>query len=180
MKPLILAGLIFPAMAGLVRADEPKFSATLSAAELSATGLTGMTPAQLARLDELVERYKNGALAAAPRAAQPPAEVAAVPPAAPGPVPGASPGTVGLPKPRTRTEAVAIESSIAGSFSGWAPRQIFVLANGQHWQVANNDSYYSPVVENPKVEIVPAAFSGYWLRFPTLDIQVRVKPLDDN
>jgi hypothetical protein len=184
MKSRILAGLVFSALACGVRADEEKFSATLSPADLAAAGLAGITPAQLARLDELVERYKTGAPTAAPRAAEPKPEAAAVPPVRPGPAAGGSatasvPASV-PPKPGARAGVVPIESSIAGSFRGWAPRQVFVLANGQRWQVANNESYYSPVIENPKVEIVPAAFSGYWMRFPGLDVQVRVKPLNDN
>lgn len=77
-------------------------------------------------------------------------------------------------KPAASSENLVIESSILGSFRGWEPRQVFTLANGQRWQVANRESYYSPVVENPKIVIVPAAIAGYWMRFPAIGAEVRV------
>jgi hypothetical protein len=74
-------------------------------------------------------------------------------------------------------EPAPIESTIPGKFRGWAPRQIFTLANGDRFQVANNDSYYTPTIENPKVLILPAPLAGFWLRFPDLGTQVRVNLL---
>src|SRR3954467_2119016 len=83
-------------------------------------------------------------------------------------------------QPAKAADVAAIESSIPGKFRGWESRQVFTLANGQRWQIANSESYYSPVTENPKVVIVPAALAGYWMRFPTLGREVRVNFLGEN
>jgi len=202
MKRLLLASLIMAVVVrGAAGADE-KFSSVVSPADLSAAGLAGLTPAQLEKLNALVENYKSGALIAARRAAEEAvaakqaAEVQAaraeakaeaaradaakaeVARAAAVAKPAAGSSILakarGLLKPEPKEEVTAIESSIPGKFRGWGPHQIITLANGQSWQVSNNDSYYTPVIENPKVQIMPAALAGFWLRIPELDAQVRV------
>jgi len=191
MKAIVLAGMLLPLGACLMRADDVKFTSTLSATDLAATGVGDLSPAQRARLDELAEAYKNGALAAAPASVMPtapasPVALAAgapqssVPPVAP---PPAKSFLARLKIPHRAGAApkhAPMESTVPGRFRGWSAGQIFVLANGQRWQVANGDSYYSPVVENPRVQVLPSAFGGHWLRFPDLDLQVRVSPLGDN
>jgi hypothetical protein len=69
------------------------------------------------------------------------------------------------------------ESTIVGKFRGWEPKQVITLANGERWRVANADSYYTPVVEYPKVVVIPASMGGYWMEFPELKVRVRVNPL---
>src|SRR5476649_654950 len=69
MKRLIVAAMIFATLFRVARADEGKFTSTISPEDLAAIGLAGLTPAQLARLNALVEDYKSGALATARRAA---------------------------------------------------------------------------------------------------------------
>jgi hypothetical protein len=165
-------------LAVAARADEGGFTATLSPSELAAAGLSGLTTDERAQLDVLVERYHGGAPSASPTAM----------PASPSTAPSAGPAAAAqAPRPPSlfaqvkqslKGKPAAITSTLPGKFRGWAPRQVFTLANGESWQVANNDSYYNPTVENPRVEIRPSTFSGYWLRFPDLDIEVRVTPLD--
>lgn len=196
MKRFVVAGLVVVSLLDPLRSAEEKFTATLPPEELAAMGLTGLTPAQLARLDTLVEAYKSGALTSARRvanealAAKLAAEVKAAraeakmeAATAEAAKPASSSGLIGkaknLLKSSPKAEVEAVESSVPGKFHGWEPRQIFTLANGQRWQVANRDSYYSPVVENPRVQIVPAAFAGHWLRFPELNVEVRVNFLGD-
>jgi hypothetical protein len=178
MKPGLLAAILCAGLAVAARADDG-FTATLSPTDLAAAGLSALTPDQRARLDALVERYRGGApvaapapLAASPEVASPAGEVS--PPAKP----ARPPGLIAQVKQSLKGKPATVLSTLPGKFRGWAPRQVFVLANGQSWQVANNDSYYNPTVENPRVEIRPSAFSGYWLRFPDLDLEVRVMPLD--
>ena len=205
MKRLIVAGMIL-AILRAAWAGEETFTSSVSPDDLTATGLAGLTPAQLARLNTLVEAYKSGALATARRAANDAlaakqaaeaqaarselkaeaarqdaakAEAARAETARAVPGPGAPSPRKGLLKPATQAETVPVESSIPGKFQGWEPRQVFTLANGQRWQVANNESYYTPVIENPKVQIVPAAIAGHWLRFPDLGTQVRATLLGD-
>ena len=85
----------------------------------------------------------------------------------------------GLLHSEAKAEVVEVESSIPGRFRGWGPHAIFTLANGQRWQVANNESYYTPAIENPKIQIVPAAIAGCWRRIPAFDTQVRVDFLSE-
>ncbi len=164
------------------RAAQPKFTDTLRPEDLAATGLAEATPAQLARLDALVDEYKRGLRLPVRRpAADPVAEAApARPPVEHSSVPPKSGGLLAKakgilkPAPTAKVEDIVADSSIVGTFGGWRPQQIFTLANGQRWRVSSNESYYTPAVENPRVQVVPAAIAGYWLRFPDLGTQVRV------
>jgi hypothetical protein len=213
MKWLTVTVLTSVAVLGM-RAEQAKFSAAVSPQDFNAAGLTALTPAQLERLDMLVESYKNGALVTARRAAE---EAVAAKKAAEAQVAAAeasvqtaraeaakaeaarleavkaesaraeaakaarSAGILAKAKaifqPSPKADEVLIESTIPGKFRGWDTRQVFVLANGQRWQVANDDHYYTPATENPRVQIRPAALSGYWMRFPDLGAEVRVRPL---
>ena len=213
MKRIILGGLMLAALVGPARADEGKFSNSLSPEELAAAGIAGLSPAQYARLNALVEAYKNGALATARHAAaealaaKQAAEVqaarseavAAVARADAAKAEAARAAAVKTEAAKTSTassildrarsllktssgkaEVPAIESSIPGKFRGWEPRQIFTLANGQRYQVAESQGYYCPGVDTPRVQVVPGTFAGFWLRFPDLDAQARVEFLGDN
>jgi plastocyanin len=147
------------------------------------------------RLDALVEAYKSGALATARREAEAAAaaRIAAETRAtqAERAVEQAKAETKQAKKaeagflakakvmltPGTEVEYLAVESRIRGKFTGWEGRQIFTLENGQRWQLANPESYYTPEMEGPKVLITPAALGGFWLSFPELRKKLRVKPL---
>jgi hypothetical protein len=202
MKRLVLAVWLIGALLCHAEAEEVEFTSTLSPADFSAAGLAGLSRDQLARLNTLVENYKSSTVAAARRAAaealaakqvaeieaarsEKKAEAARTAAAkAETSQPTSQEGFLarakGLLKSGDKPPVAAVESSISGKFQGWEPRQIFVLANGQRWQVAGSDSYYSPVIENPKVQIVPGAIAGYWLRFPGLGAEVRVNFLGDD
>jgi len=211
MKRLILVGFICAAVLAGARADEEKFTSSVSPEDLAAAGLAGLTPAQSARLNALVEAYKSGALAAARRAANEAlaakqaaeaqaaraeakadaaraealkadaarAQAAQAESARPAPAAGFLTKAKDLFKPGPAAEAAVVESSIPGKFRGWDPHQVFTLANGQRYQVADNVSYYSPAVENPRVQVLPATLAGYWLRFPDTGAQVRVNLIGD-
>jgi hypothetical protein len=74
--------------------------------------------------------------------------------------------------------AEALESRLAGNFSGWTGRSTFRLENGQLWAQANSDSYdYSPTLHTPAVKIVPASMGTYWLEIAGVHQRCRVKPL---
>lgn len=185
-----LIGVVLLMAAVSVRAEDTGFSRTLAPADLKATGLDRLTPAERQRLDELIAAYKQDSVAAAQRtaaeavAARQTAEAEAK--AAKAEVAESKAGRKGffakakvMVVPGTQIEYLEIKSTIPGKFSGWEARTIFHLANGQRWQVANNDSYYTPRQENVDVEIRPAATGGFWMYFPTLKSRVRVKPLGD-
>ena len=75
-------------------------------------------------------------------------------------------------------KAEALESRLAGNFSGWSGRSTFRLENGQLWAQANTDSYeYSPTLHTPAVKIIPASMGTFWLEIAGVHQRCRVKPL---
>lgn len=46
-----------------------------------------------------------------------------------------------------------IQSRIVGPVNGWKSGKVFVLENGQHWKVTDEDRYF-PTVTDPEVFIV--------------------------
>ena len=78
----------------------------------------------------------------------------------------------------TEVEYAAVESRIAGDFTGWEGRTVFVLENGQRWQVVNGGSYFTPALRNPAVKITPASFGGFWLTVEGVKQRVRVARVD--
>jgi biotin carboxyl carrier protein len=200
----LIAGLVWAAAA---HGAEGEFSATVRAADFSAAGLAKLTPAELARLDALVRDYKSGALAtvkreaaaaerareaAEARAAQATAEARSAQTAAAARTAKTEKET-GEPKKAdagliakarallpagTTVEYAAVESRIAGNFSGWQGRTVFTLENGQRWQVVNAGEYFSPTVRNPVVRISPASFGGFWMTIEGVNQRVRVASLE--
>jgi len=160
-----------------------------------AAGLDKLSADERRRLDALVEAYKNNALAAVARpvdnsdGSSPAVGPQTVQPAPEMPAVNAEDRKSRQRAPAkakvalmagTQVEFTGIKSTIPGKFRGWDGRTVFTLANGQCWQVANADSYYTPTRENIEVEIIPARLGGYWMKFPALKTQVRVKLLMDN
>jgi len=195
MKRLLLTGILVMSelTAGLYA--QGKFSQAVQPEDFSAAGLAKLSPEERARLDALVESYKSGALATVRRDAEvaAAARIAAEARATQAEraveqakaetkqVKQAQAGFLSKAKvmltPGTEVEYLAVESRIRGKFSGWEGRQIFTLDNGQRWQLANPESYYTPEMEGPKVLITPAALGGFWMSLPELRKKLRVKPL---
>ena len=153
-------------------AAESDFARTLTPEEMQAAGLTKLTPEELARLETLVQRYKAG------EAALPKAQGATA--AKTGKL---LPAWVGALITLERTESKpeksdALESQLAGNFSGWSGRTTFRLDNGQLWTQANSDSYvYAPTLKSPKVKIYPASFGTFWLEIEGVNKRCRVRPV---
>jgi hypothetical protein len=78
----------------------------------------------------------------------------------------------------TSVEYAAIESRIAGDFTGWQGKAVFVLENGQRWQMANAGNYYTPAIKSPAVKITPAAIGGFWMTIEGVNQRVKVVPLE--
>jgi plastocyanin len=193
-RRLFAAILMLSMLAGGLCAQE-KFSEAVRPEDFSAAGLAKLSAQERTRLDVLVEAFKSGALATARREAEAAAvaRIAAEARATQAEraveqakaetkqAKQAEAGFLAKAKvmltPGTEVEYLAVESRIRGTFSGWEGRQIFTLENGQRWQLANPDSYYTPEMEGPKVLITPAALGGFWMSFPELRKKLRVKPL---
>ena len=206
MKRIVLLGLGWVATWAVARGEE-NFSKTVRTADFSAAGLAKLTPDELARLDALVRDYKSGALLAAKReaeaaekaraaaearavkvaadaqSAREAAEARAAKAEASAVAEKKSEGGL-LAKAKallpagTSVEYAAIESRIAGDFTGWQGKTIFLLENGQRWQVANAGNYYSPTLKNPAVKITPAALGAFWMTIEGVNQRVKVVSLD--
>lgn len=59
-------------------------------------------------------------------------------------------------------DSSVIETSIAGPFNGWWPKDKIALTNGQVWQISD-DSTGTASVRDPKVRIRRSFFGGYRL-----------------
>jgi hypothetical protein len=116
-------------------------------------------PGQAARL----ACYDAIPVGAAPAVAVVSAPVAVAAPAA---VPAAAPTTeqrFGLEQVKPAEAPKSIDSSIAGTLTGWGPNTQFTLANGQVWRVVDNSSADLTPMTNPKVRVVRNFFGTTFL-----------------
>jgi hypothetical protein len=75
--------------------------------------------------------------------------------------------------PGTEVEYTSIDTQLAVDFRGWSKGTVFILANGQHWQVTDSSTYATPPESGPhKVRIVPGALGSFFLEIEG----VRQKP----
>jgi hypothetical protein len=184
MQRLSLAAITFVLLVAPLAANSG-FLDGLKPSDFSAAGLDQLSAKQRATLEALVEAYKKGAVQQdrqdAPRPAAPPVVAESTRAlSSPGtPAPSAKQGFFGRLKvtlqPGTEIDYAAVTSTIRGEFSGWGAHTVFVLANGERWQVANGDTYYTPAIKDIEVEIVPAKLGGFWMKIPALHTEVRVK-----
>ena len=119
----------------------------LSAEQLHATGLDTLSPAQLALLNRLLQEESAQAAATAAAAAPAPAAPAVIDPTA---FAGAQDGP--------------LKARLVGELAGWAPGTVFVLENGQHWQVLKGELTLPKVLQSPQVVLVPGAMGRWFLQ----------------
>lgn len=136
-----------------------KFTGALTEAERRETGIDGLTVAQRARLDDLVERFTNGEV---------------------------DRGVTEAIEEKLDQESIVnprkgqkvIETRLIGEFKGWNGRTIFRLENGQVWQQRNPEAFEtSRPVANPTVMLKKSMIGGYWLHVEGFQ-GVRVKRLE--
>ncbi len=168
--------------AAVAQGAEERFSRVVRPEDFAAAGLAKLTPDELARLDALVGDYQSGVSIAARRDTDPssPRSDAARP--QPAATPKGDSGLIAraraLLPAGTAVEYAAIESRIAGEFTGWQGRAIFTLENGQRWRMANAGQYYTPTLKNPVVKITPAALGAFWLTIEGVKQRVKVVPVE--
>lgn len=81
--------------------------------------------------------------------------------------------------PGTQIEYTTVDAKIVGEFSGWRPKMIFTLDNGQRWQVIGGDSYVVSSEPGPKVKIVPGALGTFWMHVEGHRQRAKVAILSD-
>lgn len=184
MKMLLLsAGLLWVTAVAAAAGD---FTQNLTAEEIAATGLGKLSPAELARLKAVVERYKTGEVAVVREQAA--AQVAAVEaklqetearvPAEPK-GPGWLKALVTLKRVEAKPEtAVALEARLEGELRGFQGKRRFKLDNGQVWQMTESNYYSGPALKSPAVRIKPGMLGVFWLEIPEAGrLRVKVQPV---
>ncbi len=68
-----------------------------------------------------------------------------------------------------------IETHVVGHFDGWNKQHQFTFANGQQWEVTDEEPHSCQPTENPEVKIKPSLM-GLWLMYvPSCYENVHVK-----
>lgn len=119
----------------------------MTEAEFKAAGLDKLSPAELAALEAWLQRKVGQQTAAA---------VAEAKEAGRKEVEREARGFFDF------GSAEPIESTIAGSFNGFAKGRQYTLANGQVWEQAEPASLAGVRLENPRVRIAPSRFGNTW------------------
>jgi hypothetical protein len=178
MKNFLRAGFLV-SLTAVAHAAEGGFTRGLSPDDFRAAGLGKLTAQEIALLDALVERHRGGPQAGRVEAgAVLPGEA---PPAVKSrevPAPKADRDAKVVVAPGTRIEFAAVESRLTGAFTGWEPRGVFALENGQRWREANGTTYASPPLSAPKVRITPGALGTFWMEIEGVRVRVKVVRID--
>lgn len=145
-RRLLLPVLLFAPLIVAAQSGDVDLAKRLAPAQLHATGLDTLTPAQLALLNRLL---REDAAATTTHPASAP-----VTPATTGPAAQPAPMTVGL-------EEGPVRSRLVGTLTGWEPGTVFVLANGQKWKVLKGRYQLRAPAQSPEVGIVPG-LAGRW------------------
>ena len=121
--------------------DFPGLKQALSPEDYRAAGLDKLSPDEQAKLDAALRGYFSGASRKVAEQAASQAVDRAVT------------------EKRVQTPTL-IESRIVGKVTGWGPRTVFGLENGQRWKPLDSTTVNFPPVENPQVYIIRDTF-GY-------------------
>lgn len=142
--------------------DPQKIEQRLSADQMHETGLDTLSPAQLARLNELLQQQEATTVAKAEARA-----VAA-------PRTGAERGVesfLGL-------DTKPITTRLKGSISHWEPGTEFQLANGQTWKVLKGYMTLRKTLDAPEVILVPGIAGRWFLQIDEDAPKARVYRID--
>lgn len=118
--------------------DFPGVKQALTPEQFSASGMSKLSPEERAKLDQYLRGYFTGATQRVVEKAVSKASAVAVDQAV---------------KEHRVEPPQLIQSRIVGSVNGWKSGKVFVLENGQHWKVTDEDRYFR-AVQDPDVFIV--------------------------
>lgn len=107
----------------------------LSAEQLQATGLDGLSAEQLALLNRLLREERSREAAS----------------------------EAGL-RPRRAPPAQPVRAALVGETRGWAPGQVLALDDGQRWRVVEGSLHLRRPLTGAKVSVQPGAFGAWYLQ----------------
>lgn len=139
--------------AGSLAQDLPDIETLMTAEELRATGVNGLSNAEKRALNAWLQRFRDGEISAAIEEAVAEAPVSTD---SPNRVIRTEPQDV-YPPPRENQQ---INSRIAGEFNGWEGRTRFTLENGQVWE-QRRSSRWKVSMQSPEVRLYQN-FLGAW------------------
>jgi len=173
MKKLLFFVLAFSVHLAAHAADEfSTLEERMSGKEFKETGITKLTDAELAALNDWLRRHS---VATMENAAARPAASAAV--AANAGVAANTDDMRGFESKKSDDPAdELIKSTIIGTFDGWkAEGTLFKLANGMVWQQSEQDTFYMKPVENPEVTVKKGFMDSWSLSVVGYNKKVSVK-----
>ncbi len=186
MKKLVFGVGLWVLATSLVAQE---FTATLTPEERREAGLDKLSPAELARLQALVERYKAGEVAVVQQVAEQKIAAAEVRAKAAETKAAAVPEQKGpgwfralltlqaAGRQAGEDEAVEMQVRLAGTLRSFDGRRSFTLEDGQVWRMIERASYAGPTLQNPTVTIRPGVFGVFWLKVPEAGLRVKVEPV---
>ncbi|WP_394004012.1 hypothetical protein ACF3M1_03610 [Luteimonas sp. WGS1318] len=134
-------------------AQDRSLQARMGVEEFRAAGLQKLDAEELARLDawfaRQLERETTAAVAAVDR-----------------------------PEPSTRAPRAAeapVDSTLVGTFTGFAKGREYTLANGQVWRQTDAAVLPGVTLETASVQIRPARLGGWWLKINDYNTRARVE-----
>ncbi|WP_454829434.1 hypothetical protein [Pseudoxanthomonas wuyuanensis] len=155
--PLTLAAMLLAAaMPAIAQDGYVKIEQRLSAEQLRATGLDGLSAEQLALLNELLRQDRQSAVQAYQKDAQT----------------RGSGGWFG------GNDTQPVTSTVTGEFRGWSNGTTLQLANGQRWQVTEGSFYLGKPMADPRITISPGKISGWYLQVEGQNPRAKVKRID--
>jgi hypothetical protein len=161
----LIVMLVLALTAGFAEArqDAQKIEQRLTPEQLRETGLDTLTPAQLARLNELLSAPV--AISAASLSAP---TVTSAPLASPSAGPATLPATPiqqpGVDKPLFGFNDAPIKSRLKGTIAGWEEGTVFTLENGQQWKVLKGHMKLPKPMTDPDILVVPGLVGRWFLQ----------------
>ena len=95
--------------------------------------------------------------------------------AAPAPVQGSLESSFGMEGRAPAAELPAIQSHIPGTFYGWSQGTQITLANGQVWQVVEDEGGRRMQLQDPKVRVRRGLMGAFYLEFEAHNYSPRVR-----
>lgn len=132
--------LAFALIAGLAAAQTSTLEERMSKGDFHAAGLDKLSPAELKALNDWLAAHQTTTVIT---------KVV---------------NEEGKPAFYVDQERKPVESRIAGKFSGWYGKSVFVLENGQEWTQTESGSFSNGKYDHPKVKIKPMIL-GSWLMY---------------